>query len=181
MAKKDGDLLFFEFSPLPISRSSVGIEASLGLQLAFLVVGDTLLKRLPISIMAKLKSPISADVLFLVAGGNPNGIAPERARSAIMVAETLSTIWDMLKLTLPKNLLGKRCTFLVGIDKTNGRISFRNKVVITPTQMLSRISKEMKKNTRITYTVVMVMWKALLSVIREGRINLPGLRRKVSK
>lgn len=181
MVVKNGSLLFFEFSPLPISRSSDGVDASLGLQLSFLVIGNVMLGRLPDTVVAKLKSPISADVMAMVAGGNSNGIAPERARAATMVAETLFTISEIVMPKLLEIDKRKRRFYSIEVDNSNGNLLIKNKVVATAHEVVSLVSKRMVKNTRTKYLVVLVMWKVFLGILREGRVSVPGLRSKVSK
>ncbi|OGH93221.1 MAG: hypothetical protein A2563_01280 [Candidatus Magasanikbacteria bacterium RIFOXYD1_FULL_40_23] len=181
MAKQNGSLLFFEFSLLPISRSLHGVKASVGYQLSFLVIGDLLLGRLPDGVAARLKSPISADVMAMVAAGNSNGVAPERARAAIMVAETLLAICEILQPKLVGSDKRKKRFYPIEVDKNNGNLLLKEKVVATANQIVSLVSKRTAENARIKYLVVLVMWKVFLGILREGRISVPGLRKKISK
>ncbi len=181
MTKQNGNLLFYEFSPLPISRSINGVDASIGYQLSFLVIGDMLLHKLPDGVAAKLKSLMSADVMATVAGGKSTGVDPERARAAIMVAETLLAICEILQPKLVGSDRRKKRFYSVEVDKNNGNLLLNEKVVATSRQVVSLISRGMARNTRTNYVVVLVMWKVFLGILREGRTSIPGLRRKVSK
>lgn len=181
MAVKNGNLLFFEFVPSPVSRTVNGLKFSIGYQLSFLLVGDALLRKVPIKVREKLKAPISADVLMLVVGQNKNGIAPERARAAILVAEGLNAIWEKIKPHVLESKRRKRRKYSIAIDKDSGRIWYKKEVVSYTAVIVAMISKEMAKSARIKYPVILEMWKAFLEIVREGNTPIPGLRRKVSK
>lgn len=179
--KQNGDLLYFEYAPLPISRTKAGIKSSEGLQISFLIVGDVLLGRLPDDIVTKLTSPMSADVVAMVAGGNSNGVIPARARAAVMVVETLLVIWEIIQPKLVGSDRRKKRSYPMEIDKNNGSLLLNEKVVATSRQIVSLVSKGMKRNTRTNYLLVLVMWKVILGILREGRTSIPGLRKKILK
>ncbi len=169
MESEDADLFWIEHVPIAMRKlESRGFVASATTQAGLVEAGFTLLRKLPTDIRDPLSCPVSADLAVLLAqGANANDLTPERVRAAVAVAEASLALWALMfefdkRVNPPHRVaLGKQIGVL-----------FAGQQIFAVGYVIARISY----GTGVSQAVATSMWRGIVEILREGQVNIPGLR-----
>ncbi len=176
MRNKSRNLLYFEYVPV-IAKTRIRLKIGVVEQAQLLCAGDSLLAKLSDDMPKKLNSPISCRFVECLSGNcNPVDVTPQRARAALVVAEFLQIIWEMIKLELKGEEGKERPYYIVGVDEVNGSIYFGRKVY-SINKMLALIDGRIK-SLRIKPEILKAMVVSVVMILYEGAMLLPGMYRK---
>lgn len=167
--KENRDLLFIEYIQADLHKLVVGFKASVAVQAQLLVAADVLLDNLPRHIRNCLGRPILSDQIeWLLQGGDPEKMTPERVRAALAVAEASQALHTMM---FDFGCSVDKFSYQIAVDEKTGAFVAGNKSFISP-----YIPKRIMVITGVNLAMASEIWWRIIKIMRDGSVKIPGAK-----
>ncbi|MEK7131352.1 MAG: hypothetical protein AAB797_01270 [Patescibacteria group bacterium] len=145
-----------------------------------LTAGDAVLAKLSDSARQTLSAPISAELKSRVSQGDiPDNLTPQRVRSAVAVAEISITLESLMVQFLHNRTTDPLFLILFFVNGTLTEINIGGNK-IRASHIIDSFAGKIEVNEFYGYVAACGIWDAVVALLREDKVRIPGLRAKAA-